>query len=92
MSGFSNWRTLIHTFTSCNISRKISGIEKKPEEWESICSSIRDADLILWATPVYFQHVPAQYKRFVELLFKRNAVDLFAGKYAAFYQHLCSLL
>nr|WP_319539107.1 NAD(P)H-dependent oxidoreductase [uncultured Methanospirillum sp.] len=72
-----------HTFTSCNISRKISGIEKKPEEWESICSSIRDADLILWATPVYFQHVPAQYKRFVELLFKRNAVDLFAGKYAA---------
>jgi len=72
-----------HTFTSCHISRKISGIEKKPEEWENICSLIRDADMILWATPVYFQHVPAQYKRFVELLFERNALDLFAGKYAA---------
>ncbi|HWQ63904.1 MAG TPA: NAD(P)H-dependent oxidoreductase [Methanospirillum sp.] len=72
-----------HTFVTHHISRKIVGIEKKPEEWEEICSAIRNADLILWATPVYFQHVPAQYKRFVELLFERNTRDLFTGKYAA---------
>lgn len=72
-----------HTFIIHHIGKKISGIEKNPDEWKEICISVRDADLILWATPVYFQHVPAQYKRFVELLFERDATSLFTGKYAA---------
>lgn len=72
-----------HTFVTCHISRNIVGIEKRPEEWEEVSSTVEKSDLILWVTPVYFQHVPAQYKRFVELLFERNVRNLFAGKYSA---------
>jgi multimeric flavodoxin WrbA len=72
-----------HTFIFHHIGRKITGIEKNSAEWEQICSTIRDSDLILWATPVYFQHIPAQFKRFVELLYERESQHLFTGKYAA---------
>ncbi|MDD1723809.1 MAG: NAD(P)H-dependent oxidoreductase [Methanospirillum sp.] len=72
-----------HTFVTCHISKKIAVIEKNREEWDFVCNVIRDADLVLWATPVYVQHVPSQYKRFIELLFERDAGALFAGKYAA---------
>ncbi|PKL59775.1 MAG: hypothetical protein CVV33_06110 [Methanomicrobiales archaeon HGW-Methanomicrobiales-4] len=72
-----------HTFSTHHISRKISGIEKNLNEWEQISTSIQNADMILWATPVYFQHVPAQFKRFVELLHERDTGNWFTGKYAA---------
>ena len=72
-----------HTFSTHHISKRISGIEKNPDEWEQIRTTIQKADMILWATPVYFQHVPAQFKRFIELLHERGEAGQFAGKYAA---------
>lgn len=70
-------------FTYSHIGKMVSAIEKKPEKWDEICSSIRTADLILWATPVYFQHVPSQLKRFIEMIAERQAEGLFTGKFAA---------
>ncbi len=71
------------TFRYHHVSRKITALEKHQNEWEEIISSIQQADCILWATPVYFQHIPAQYKRFIELIWERGADTLFEGKYAA---------
>jgi len=72
-----------NSYVSHEISHKINEIERKPEKMDEICNTIRDSDLILWATPVYYQHVPAQYKRFIELLFERKLTGVFSGKYAA---------
>ncbi len=72
-----------NTFITHHISKKIAAIEKKPDKFGQICMTIQQSDLILWATPVYFQHVPAQYKRFIELLLEKNGGTLFTGKYAA---------
>lgn len=72
-----------HTFSTHHISRSIRSIEKNQSECDQICNAIQDADLILWATPVYFQHVPAQFKRFIELLHERGPENQYRGKYAA---------
>jgi multimeric flavodoxin WrbA len=52
------------------------------------------ADVVLWATPVYYMLVPSQLKRFVELVNERGNSDAFAGLYGAglttsinFYDH-----
>ena len=72
-----------HSFITHPISRNITAIENKSEKWEEICKTIEESDLILWATPVYFQHIPAQFKRFIELLHERHAGTRLAGRYAA---------
>lgn len=72
-----------HSFHTCHISQKISILEKNSTEWEKVINAIQKADIILWAAPVYFQHVPAQYKRFIELIFEKKVDTLFSGKYAA---------
>jgi multimeric flavodoxin WrbA len=72
-----------NTFNIHHVGQKINSIERNSEELDRIISSIQDADLILWATPVYFMHIPAQLKRFVELMYERNISELFACKYAA---------
>ena len=72
-----------HSFTIHHIAKNIQEIERDPHKWDEISSSIHEADLILWATPVYYLHVPAQLKRFIELVSERNTAGLFAGKYAA---------
>jgi len=66
-----------------NVAHEIKKIEKDPVDWNKILESIRSADLILWAFPLYYLVVCSQYKRFIELVFERNAEDAFAGKYAA---------
>jgi multimeric flavodoxin WrbA len=66
-----------------NVARDIKKIEKDSAAWEKITGSMRSADLIIWAFPLYYMVVCAQYKRFIELLFERNAQDACAGKYAA---------
>ncbi len=38
---------------------------------------------VLWAFPLYFLLVCSQYKRFIELIFERNATAAFRGKPAA---------
>ena len=66
-----------------NISQDIRKIEKDTAVWNKIIDRIQSADLVLWAFPLYYLLVPAQYKRFIELIFERNAQDAFSGKYTA---------
>ena len=72
-----------HTFTTENIGQRIAAIEANEEEYKKVIASIDAADAILFATPVYFMLVPAQLKRFIELLFSRNAAPAFFNKFAA---------
>lgn len=72
-----------YTYEQFNVAQNIRKIEKDTAAWNAILDSVRSADLVLFAFPLYYLVVPSQYKRFIELIFERNAQDAFAGKYAA---------
>jgi len=70
-----------HSFEVLNIAQDIRKIEKDPGVWNTIIDTIRSADMILWAFPLYYMLVCSQYKRFIELVFMRDAQQAFAGIY-----------
>lgn len=72
-----------HTFACLNVAQEVRRLEADPAALADVLARIRRADAVLWAFPVYFFLVPAQYKRFIELVAERGAVDAFQGKYAA---------
>jgi len=72
-----------HQFNYINISQKINKIEEDPDYFNSIMDEIKNSDVVLWGSPLYVCLVPSQYKRFIELIWERNASDSFAGKYTA---------
>jgi multimeric flavodoxin WrbA len=72
-----------HTFVIEDVGFRIGAIETDDEVFSRVIASVSSADAVLFATPVYYMLVPAQLKRFIELVFGRNASGAFAGKYAA---------
>ena len=44
---------------------------------------IQASDGVLWAFPLYYYLVPSQYKRFIELIWERDAQGVFRNKYTA---------
>lgn len=72
-----------HSFDVLNIAGEINKIEKDDEYFRSIIGRIEEADAVLWSFPVYYMLVPSQYKKFIEMLFEKNTLDAFKGKYAA---------
>lgn len=71
-----------HDYEVFHISQSIQKIESDNERFETIIETVRNADLVLWVTPVYTLLVPAQFKRFIELVYERNVADAFQGKFA----------
>jgi multimeric flavodoxin WrbA len=72
----------IHSWKILNVAQDIRKIEMDTVAWNTLVGSIRSADIVLWAFPLYYLVVCSQYKRFIELVFERNAQDAFAGTYA----------
>jgi multimeric flavodoxin WrbA len=72
-----------HEYEILNVAQEIKKIEKDTAVWNKMTASVRSADLVFWAFPLYFLLVCAQYKRFIELIAERGAQDAFCGKYAA---------
>jgi multimeric flavodoxin WrbA len=72
-----------HRFEVVEVARRIRRIERDEELMAAIVEQIVQADAILWAFPVYLMLVPAQMKRFIELLFERIEPDALAGKVAS---------
>ena len=70
-------------FQAYNIAQQIRKIEKDRDYFDEIIESVRNADGILWAFPLYILIVHAHYKRFIELIFERGMQSAFTGKYAA---------
>ena len=83
-----------HSFQVIEVARKIRKIEQDEKRFEAIVEQMIEADAIIWCYPVYFMLVPAQLKRFMELLFERCRPSVLAGKAATvisssahFYDH-----
>jgi multimeric flavodoxin WrbA len=83
-----------HDFVIHQVAQPIVKLEKDKNEFNRVIEEVRSADGVLWAFPVYYCLVCAQYKRFIELVSERRAEHAFAGKYAAalstsihFYDH-----
>lgn len=72
-----------HTFVIEDVGQRIAAIEANDEDFSTVIASVTSADAVLFATPVYYMLVPAQLKRFIELVFLKNAASAFVGKYAA---------
>ena len=83
-----------HEYVVHHISQRIKKLEHEEQAFQAIIDDVREADGVLWSFPLYHMLVPSQYKRFIELLWERGAVNAFTGKYAAvlttsihFYDH-----
>ncbi len=83
-----------HEFRIVQVGNRIRQLETDSAAFQAVLDEIRPADAVLWCFPVYVFLVPSQLKRFIELIFEREAAGAFAGKYAAalttsvhFYDH-----
>jgi multimeric flavodoxin WrbA len=72
-----------HHWTLQEISATITKLESDETWFKECIDAVRSADAVLWAFPVYFYLVPAQYKRFIELIFERGVEDAFRDRYTA---------
>lgn len=72
-----------HELDIVNISERIKKIEKDEQTFYGILDAIDNCDGVLWASPVYFLLVPANYKRFIELISEKDAGEVFNNKYTA---------
>ena len=72
-----------HQFVVHRIAQRIKRLESDPEAFEEVLHDVRTAGLVLWAFPVYYFLVHAHLKRFIEMVFERDACEAFSGRYAA---------
>lgn len=72
-----------HTVDVFHIGQTIKTLMEEDDAFDAVMNSVKEADLILWATPVYVCLVPAQYKRFIEKIFDSGKAHLFKNKYSA---------
>jgi len=70
-------------FVFYDVALKIKKLEKDDKSFGEVIAGVAAADAVLWAFPLYFLVVCSQYKRFIELIFEKNAVSAFRGKPAA---------
>lgn len=72
-----------HEFKIINITQRINQIEKEEGQFADIIEDIRSSNGVIWGFPLYVFTVHSGYQRFIELIFERNAEEVFRGKYTA---------
>src|SRR5512136_1104407 len=72
-----------HELKIVNIASQIKRIEKDEKVFQEMMDEVRSSEGVLWAFPLYYLLVSSQYKRFIELIWEREAVDVFKNKYTA---------
>lgn len=70
-------------FRFFDVALKIKKLEEDNQAFQEIIGEISAAAGVLWAFPLYYFLVCSQYKRFIELIFERDAAAAFYGKPAA---------
>ena len=70
-------------FKIFDVALKIKKLEHDDKAFQEVITEVAAADAVLWAFPLYFLAVCSQYKRFIELIFEKNAVSAFRTKPAA---------
>jgi len=83
-----------HAFTQLHIARRGRALERDHEAFAAVIEQIRQADVVLWAFPLYYMLVHGNYRRFIELIWERDVTSAFKHKYTAslstsihFYDH-----
>ncbi|MHA1647563.1 MAG: NAD(P)H-dependent oxidoreductase [Promethearchaeota archaeon] len=83
-----------HTFQILNVGLKLTRMKIKEKSFLEMIEAIRYSDGVIWTFPVYTMLIPAQLKRFIELIWEKNVQDAFENKYSAvlstslnFYDH-----
>lgn len=71
-----------HQIEIINIAQRIKKIEKDDAAFQEVIAKVNQCDGVIWAFPVYVFTVHSNYQRFIELIFERNALAAFKGKYA----------
>jgi multimeric flavodoxin WrbA len=71
-----------HELKIVDVASQIKKIERDEKAFQEVMDEVRSSEGVLWAFPLYYLLVPSQYKRFIELLWEREAVDVFKNKYA----------
>jgi multimeric flavodoxin WrbA len=69
-----------HHFISFNIGQLLNNMRIRDNLFQQIIKKVDSADGILWAFPIYTTLVPAQLKKFIELLSEKN-INTFKLKY-----------
>jgi multimeric flavodoxin WrbA len=72
-----------HEFNICHIAQRLRHLENDLKAFDEVIEQVRSSDAVLWGFSLYILHVHANYKRFIELVFERNAQEAFKGKYTA---------
>jgi multimeric flavodoxin WrbA len=83
-----------HAFTELHIAQRGRALARDHEAFAAVIEQIRQADIVLWAFPLYYMLVHGNYKRFIEMIWERDATSAFKHKYTAslstsihFYDH-----
>ncbi|MFX0059757.1 MAG: NAD(P)H-dependent oxidoreductase [Candidatus Heimdallarchaeota archaeon] len=83
-----------HQYKIIDVAQRIKSLEKNDIKFQETIEYIKNSDAVIWGFPVYVMLVCSQYKRFIELIFERNATNVFKEKYTAvlstsihFYDH-----
>ncbi len=71
-----------HEFTILDVCQDIKKLEGDEQAFQAVLDAVAASDGVLWAFPLYYQLVHANYKRFIELLFARGGGGAFKDKYA----------
>lgn len=71
------------TYELFHIGAKESVLENNKSEYEKVINSISSSDGVIWVFPVYHFLVPAQVKRFIELIYERGSEEVFKDKYTS---------
>lgn len=92
--GFIQKKFPQHELKIVSIAQRIKILEHNEQAFQEVLDEVKASDGVLWAFPLYIMHVHGSYKRFIELIWERNAQDVFKEKYAAalstsikFYDH-----
>ncbi len=72
-----------HEYVVHDISQRVKKLEGNLTAFKEVVDDVGSSDVVLWAFPLYHMLVPSQYKRFIELVSEKDAVDAFKEKYAA---------
>lgn len=70
-----------HEYKILNVAQQVKKLEKNQEKFQEILNEIGDSDAVIWGFPLYVMVVSSQFKRFIELIFERNATSYFKDKY-----------
>ncbi len=71
-----------HDYNIFHVARQIRKLERDDKGLHDIMDKIALSDAVIWCFPLYYCLVCSQYKRFIELIFKRQKGEAFRNKYA----------